>query len=247
MIEYFKNLMKLFKSTKKENLDTIIDNLENVKTNINSIFDEVVNNNDFSQYRLDLLTRKICLLQGMQVNAENEYASYAKSLKSLNENKVSVYMLLFLLWAISNILFLPAISLGIIGLELYVLYYTHTLNKNLVSLHTAIKMLIQEINNTSISCNNFICKRVVEHTKALLDEKNCTVEILANELISHYIDNGIICKTSNQVIDYAIKILQYELQTNETDIKVLLEDAKEKISEEALDAELLRSRNKDNK
>lgn len=244
---YIKQLINLFKLTKKENLDTIIDNLENVKTNINSIFDEVVNNNDFSQYKLDLLNRKLCLLKAKQIDYMYEYTNYIQNLNKLNHLMPKIIWFIVLLVAILSMYPLFPLQMLLVSLQIWVFSTIRDRVKNVKNNEKNLELLIREINNTTTTCDNFVYKKIKSYNEALHKEKDCTIEVLANELISHYIDNGIICNASKEVMDYAIKILQYELQSDKKDINVLLEDAKEKISEEALDVELLRSRNKDNK
>lgn len=246
MLDYFRRVIKLFKDTKKEKLNSTIDDLGSIKENINVIFDEVVSNKEFSQFRLDLLNRKVCLLQGKQANVEHAYKEYGENLFSLKKELSLIILLMY----VFGLLLIPLLgvysSLLIIVINNIIRHYEYKINDEYTNIKADYEKLIREINNTTTSCSNFIYNKISLYQNGISEENAKTPEIMANELIANYIEHGTINNASKEVWEYAITILQFELHTNETDIRVLLESAREKISENNLNEELTRTRNIEN-
>jgi len=247
MINYLKRLIYLFKLTKKENLTVIIDDLENVKRNMNDIFDEVVSDKEISQYRLELLNRKVCLLEGAQATLAYKYVSYKDGTKELLKENIKILFVLLLSWLIITLLNIPLVALGIIALEFLTVNYPNKLIKNYENTVDDYKKIIRDIDNTTISCNNFIFKRMKAHQDNEGLENNNPKEVKANDFIAYYINNGEMLSVSKEELELAIKILQFELQMDDNNLEVLLKEAKDRVSEESLKEEMFRIRKKSEK
>lgn len=244
-MRFIQDLIELIKLTKKERLEKTIRSLECVNENLVPILDELLSQKDFSIYRLELLSRKVCLLQGIQAKAEADYKAYESNLEFLDKKASLLSIALYLIgFALIPFIGLTA-PLMIILVKNIIEIRIALLQKNFIPTKESVEKIIRDANNTTTSCQNFIYKKFGDYEKLNVEENACQIEFTANEFIANYLDNEEVVCDNQEVMLSVIKILQFELQTDEKDFKILLEQARERVSEESINSEFKLERTKE--
>lgn len=220
--------------------------IEQVSKEANDIFDDVIEEKNLSEYYLKETTFKTMYLKEQLINGLNmiQLGLIEKS----NKSKKSGILIPIL--AVANIFiakFLPFLALlnsilllvniikdvkkrkeeqtEIQGLEKELYEVTDKANKTLITLS----------NNETFTLKRIKALKEKKEKELKSSHENISLVDVANMTIQLYIDSDILPTNMPPEIEGTVRrLLQNDLNTKETDIKVLLDSAKEKASLDAL-------------
>ena len=220
--------------------------IKQVKKEANSIFDDVIEEKNLSEYYLKETMFKIMYLKEQLIEGLSKVqAGLIDECKKTNKTNILIPVL-----AISNIFIMNVLPLlGIINMVVLVSSLIKSVKRQKSEYEKFIKLkqemedIVAKANSIQITLSNnetFTLKRLKELGKKREKElktspKNRSLVIIANMAIQNYIDNDILPNNLPIEIESTIiRLLQNDLNTNESDMNILLESAKQKASLDAL-------------
>ena len=220
--------------------------IKQVEKEANSIFDDVIEEKNLSEYYLKETMFRIMYLKEQLLEGLSKVESgLIDECKKSNKSNLLIPFI-----AILNIFVM--IVLPLLGL-INMLFLTSSLIKSVkiqkseyekfIKLKQDIEDIVAKANSIQITLSNnetFTLKRLKELGKKQKKElkispRNHSLVIIANMAIQNYIDNDILPNNLPIEIESTIiRLLQNDLNTNESDMNILLESAKQKASLDAL-------------
>lgn len=217
-----------------------------VEKEANSIFDDVIEEKNLSEYYLKETMFRIMYLKEQLIEGLSKVqAGLRDECKNSNKSNILIPVL-----AISNIFIMNVLQLlGLINMVALVSSLIKSVKRQkskyekFVKLKQEIEDIVAKANSIQIRLSNnetFTLKRLKELRKKREKElktspKNRSLVIIANMAIQNYIDNDILPNNLPIEIESTIiRLLQNDLNTNESDMSILLESAKQKASLDAL-------------
>ena len=244
LIDKIKNTNALIASLKKENLAIIAKNVKNVNSEIENIFDIAVDSKEISYYKLELLNRKVILLENTLLREQDKAKNYIDRITDLRSRKFLVNMI-FIISAVPLMLFIPILYWIIY--TLYMIY--HVFCTRIISgsdeEYEKIEKLCKERENTLVSCKNILNKKLQKSKDSIKQnviKNDCNLEIQALKQISDYLNGEEIDFISAEIENEIIKILQFELGSEEEDVFTLLNTASKNCNSENLTESFSRAR-----
>ena len=223
-----------------------ISTIKQVEKEANSIFDDVIEEKNLSEYYLkETMFKTLYLKEQLTSGLETIQNGLIEETK--RKKKGGLFIPIF---AILN-LFITSISpiIGLINSIIIVINVINNFKENrqeairILSLQQKLYDIVEKANQTQITLSNnetFTLKRLKElgykkEKEATTSPKNISLIDVANRTIQLYIDSDILPTNMPPEIEGTVrKLLQNDLNTKETNIKVLLDSAKEKASLDAL-------------
>ena len=220
--------------------------IKQVEKEANSIFDDVIEEKNLSEYYLKETMFRIMYLKEQLLEGLSKVESgLIDECKKSNKSNLLIPFI-----AILNIFVM--IVLPLLGL-INMLFLTSSLIKSVkiqkseyekfIKLKQDIEDIVAKANSIQITLSNnekFNLKRLKKLEKKQKKElkispRNHSLVIIANMAIQNYIDNDILPNNLPIEIESTIiRLLQNDLNTNESDMNILLESAKQKASLDAL-------------
>lgn len=238
---------KISKEDKKKlKIEKLNEELGVLENEITKIFDELSSSKEFSLYKISYLLKKVHLLQIKisEIIREDTFEDVKRKHKLIT---VKLMLLLIIGLPLMNIL--PYVSLIIasimIGFDLKFIRDSKALNKRYTENSKEFFTRLSSFKITSLNCINLIQEKTnILSKKSKLAETaqqedkfviaNNIIVDLVNKRKSDYIDENI----SQEVCDIIRKILQDDLNTEETNLSILIDIAREKIDIENMTNEL---------
>ena len=216
-----------------------------VKTEVSKIYDDATSDKEFSKSFLIELLNKNEKLSYELANAIMLIQMDLEKTLTKNMDKIKKYRTLITVLGIISIL--SGIINGYIGLMLCISYagiaYVTAKKRNelLTESENKIKdteeamLLINPLNN-NIKNNRVLLTKKINHldAKEEIQRKSEPSEVskieLANNIIQGYFETGILPEFNEDIKQTIISILKSDLDSEENDIKKLLEEARKKVS-----------------
>lgn len=215
----------------------IKENIESVKDEFDMMYDELLSNKNFSQFKIDLFLKKIELLTNKYSGFINEYLNLTnitseKVVKVSKIGDISTKCLLAITIAIVIFNAGVGILLALLGVALCysLIKYEKNTKENITKRYEEIKDLSYKMNILGSNCTGQIKKKCEESYEKVVSVSNIEMT-LANTIIMEYISTGNLLLSEGTILDLVIKILQDDLKSDETDLKILLDMAKKKTNE----------------
>ncbi len=220
-------------------LDDLYKKLESIEKSLSECFKEILNNEELSYYKSILWAFKINLLQ---------YKQYEIGLNinnidlELNINKKKLDILKTILYLISTLLLLTYWPIGILSF-IYAISNSKNIKNNLSYMQNIFnnsRELFDKCDRIAKNCQTFIGKKMEVSAERFNEQVNNKDVIdlepyyYAQNLIDLYISFGVLMETTPEIEEIVIKILQSDLETEESNFMTLLNLAKEKLSEEKI-------------
>jgi len=244
------NIIELIKSTKIKNLNFIVDQIKELDTEISDMFSEAVDQKEKSIYKLELLSKKLQLLDLKKQGLEIDFKEYGANAHKLRRIRMNFCLIAFLIAGISLIAFnLYFIYSIVYGLFLFSLFYTNHLVESYENEVDGVEEIFRIRGNTLFSCKNILNKKINKKRSEVQEidlEKtdDFDIAILANKMICEYLENNKLVYISDKVSEHAIKMLQYELDSDSEEVLILLDQAKKHVNSESNHIALARTRGK---
>ena len=219
--------------------------LETVKREVSKIYDDATSEKEFSKSFLMELINKNEKVSYELANATMLMQMDLEKTLTKNMDKIKKYKILII--ALGIISMITAIINGYIGLITCIAYAGITFvtakkrNKLLTESENKIKeteeaiLQINPLNNT-IQNNKILLTKKIKHldAKEEMQRKSEPSEVskieLANNVIQEYFETGILPEFTKDIKQTIISIIKSDLDSEENDIKKLLEEARKKVS-----------------
>lgn len=217
------------KKKNKITKETFFKRNNSIEKEVIEIFNEITEEKKLSIYRLELFAKKIELLKMNLQNNKEDLDIYNK--KIIQKTKIYSYtsfLSLLLGIFICPINYTISLLMPIVYIYLSIKERIYELAQLLPKEEQEFNEKIKSINNTIISCNNFINAKIKKFdmpTKPI--SENLNDELLANHVIDTFLKTCKIPDMSERTYLYLINLLQEELITPETDLTILLEWVRE--------------------
>lgn len=246
-VEKIKKLPAFLKGIKKENLNNIVTDTKMINEQIEEVFYDAVGTKDISYYRLELLNKKIALLEkSLQIQKEN-FQKYGEDVNKIDFVRFFSSSLLIIV-GVPLIIFTQTAIYYWIFYTIYMLFqfYTLSLVRNFKN-HKNAEELFESHNNALVSCKNILGKKLADKKELISEkvvQKDCSIEILANKVISDYLENNSLCIPSKEVEEQVVKMLQHELRSDSDELIILLNEARKAVDSEKKYSDMGRIRKK---
>ena len=220
-------------------LDDLYKDLEEVEKELSKCFNDILSYEDLSYYKGVLWAFKVNLLQIKQyeigLNINNIDLELNKDKKKLTILKIMLYVLSFLFlftyWPVGILAFAYAIS------------NSRNIKDNLATMQNIFnnsRDLFDKCDRIARNCQTFIGKKL-EISAERFNEQANNKEVIdlepyyyAQNLIDLYISFGELVDTTPEIEEIVVKMLQSDLNTEESDFMTILNMAKDKLSEEKI-------------
>ena len=220
-------------------LEDLAKELEQVYRDLSKCFSDILDNEELSYYKGVLWTFKVNLLQLKQyeigLNINNIDLELNINKKKLTILKTLMYLMsilfLFTYWPVGILTFAYAIS-NSKNIKNNLAYMQNIFNES--------RDLFDKCDRISQNCQTFIIKKM-EISAERFNEQVNNKEVIdlepyyyAQNLIDLYINFDELMETTPEIEEIVIKMLQSDLETEESDFMTLLNMAKNKLSEEQI-------------
>ena len=241
-----KEIIKILKTTNIKNFRALMEDYRNINNQLDSLYNEISSSENLTFFKMTILEKRNEQLSELASINEQKYNDFDQNFKT---SKKTRWILLFCLIvfgsfisSLTGIYLYPLVSIPI----WYSFFSMSFLRQEMFDSKKDFEAL-KTSNNILINNNkNFIEQKRNIH-KGNDDSKDLSKELLANQFIAAYVESKEPPIVSKEVFDYAVKILQFELEIESNDITLLLEALKSKTNEECLGYELSRIREKEEK
>ncbi len=222
-----------------ELLEDLYKDLEKVEQDLTKCFNDILSNEELSYYKGVLWAFKVNLIQlkqyeiGLNINNID---------LELNINKKKLVILKAILYLISTLLLLTYWPVGILAF-VYAIGNNIKIKDNLAYMQKIFnesRDLFSKCDRIAQNCQTFIGKKM-EISAERFNEQINNKEVIdlepyyyAQNLIDLYISFDELIDTTPEIEEIVVKILQSDLETEESDFMTLLDMAKEKLSEEKI-------------
>ena len=220
-------------------LEDLYKDLENAERDLSKCFNDILSNEELSYYKGVLLTFKVNLIQlkqyeiGLNINNID---------LELNINKKKLTILNIIMYLISTLFLLTYWPIGILSF-VCAISNSRNIKNNLAYMQNIFnnsRDLFAKCDRIAQNCQTFIGKKMEISAERFNEQVNSKETInlepyyYAQNLIDLYINFDELMVTTPEIEAIVVKMLQSDLETEESNFMTLLNMAKEKLSEEQI-------------
>jgi len=218
--------------------------LSEVENQISKIYYNIMSSNEISVYKEQLLSTKLNLL-AFKIESISNSIIYYKKLET--KKIVKKIILTILLEIISFVMIFISLAVSLIMQPIILLSAVKIIGDYISNdeekLNARIIERLTEIRNIANNCDTFMTAKITKREERLSEQrmklKAESLDVdLANEYLGNYINTGELPEISDNIKETLIKMLQEDLETEESDLEALLSLASDKFLMKNLNEEL---------